>query len=198
MLDYDFFQTVYGEINFSRAENAMARIPLIEPEDQVTLKDLVAQIRNQRGGSVLNIYKALLHSPPLAESWFKHINTVRWGTGLDGRLREIVIIRLGHLTGSAYILRQHVPSLAAAEGLGLEECDALGDWRDTGHFSARERAALDFADAMTESIQVPDAVFEPLRDHFSPRAIVELAVLVGSYNMHSRVLQALDVDLEPD
>lgn len=176
----------------------MARISLIEPEEHVSLKDLVALIRNKRRGSVINVYKALLHSPPLAESWFNHINTVRWGTGLDGRLREILIIRIGHLTGSAYILRQHVPSLAEAEGLGLEECAALIDWREGGYFSDRERSALAFADAMTEDIQVPDAVFEPLRDHFSERAIVELAVLVGSYNMHSRVLQALDVDLEPD
>ncbi len=184
----------------------MARIPLIEPEEHVSLKDLAAQIRNQRRGNVINVYKALLHSPPLAESWFKHINTVRWGTGLDGRLREILIIRIGHLTGSAYILRQHVGKLAEAEGLGLEDCAALGDcrrdcrrdWREGGDFSARERCALAFADAMTEDIQVPDAVFEPLRDHFSARAIVELAVLVGTYNMHSRVLQALDVDLEPD
>lgn len=176
----------------------MARIPLIEPEHDPSLDDFVGQIRNQRGGAVINIYKVLLHSPPLAESWFKHINTVRWGTGLDGRLREILIIRLGHLTGSAYILRQHVPDLAAAEGLSLEECDALRDWRDTDYFSARERVALAFADAMTESIKVPDAVFEPLRDHFPDRGIVEVAVLVGSYNMHSRVLQALEVDLEPD
>ncbi len=176
----------------------MARISLSEPEEHVFLEDLVAQIRDQRRGRVINVYKVLLHSPPLAESWFKHINTVRWGTGLDGRLREILIVRIGHLTGSGYILRQHVPSLAEAEGLGLEECAALGDWREGGYFSARERCALAFADAMTEDIQVPDAVFEPLRDHFSERAIVELAVLVGTYNMHSRVLQALDVDLEPD
>ncbi len=176
----------------------MARISLIEPEDDPSLHDLAQQIRKGRRGTVINVYKVLLHNPALAESWFKHINTVRWGTGLDGRLREILIIRLGHLTGSAYILRQHVPSLAEAEGLGPEECAALVDWREGGYFSARERSALAFADAMTEDIQVPDAVFEPLREHFPDRAIVELAVLIGTYNMHSRVLQALEVDLEPD
>ncbi len=184
----------------------MARIPLIEPDKHEDLKDLAAQIRNQRQGSVINVYKVLLHSPPLAESWFKHINTVRWGTGLDGRLREIVIIRVGHLTASAYILRQHVPKLAEAEGLGVDDCAALADWRDCGRFGARfsarfsasERAALAFADAMTEDIQVPDAVFNALGDHFSDRAIVELTVLIASYNMHSRMLQALDVDLEAD
>jgi 4-carboxymuconolactone decarboxylase len=176
----------------------MARISLIEPEDDPSLHDLAEQIRKGRGGTVINVYKVLAHNPALAKSWFNHINTVRWGTGLHGRLREVLIIRLGHLTGSAYILRQHVGELAEAEGLSREECDALGHWRDTGHFSAGERAALAFADSMTESIEVPDVVFEPLRDHFNQRQIVELAVLIGSYNMHARILQALEVDLEPD
>jgi alkylhydroperoxidase family enzyme len=42
----------------------------------------------------------------LALYWFNHSNSVRWKTSLDGRLREIVIIRLGYLTGSQYVLRQ--------------------------------------------------------------------------------------------
>ena len=176
----------------------MARLPLIAPEDEPSLHDLAQQIRKGRRGTVINVYKVLLHNPALAESWLKHINTVRWGTGLDGRLREVLIIRLGHLTGSAYILRQHVPKLAEEEGLSRELCDALRHWQDTGHFSARERAALAFADSMTESIEVPDAVFEPLRDHFNERQIVELAVLVGTYHIHSRILQALGVALVPD
>ena len=176
----------------------MARISLIEPQDHPALHGLAEQIRGQRGGAMLNIYRALLHSPGLAESWFKHINIVRWGTGLDGRLREIVIIRVAQLTGAAYILRQHVPKLAEAEGLSREDCDALGERSEASHFSTRERAALALADAMTESVAVPDGVFEPLRDHFDEREIVELTVLIASYNMHARVLQALDIDLEPD
>ncbi|MBT5649493.1 MAG: carboxymuconolactone decarboxylase family protein, partial [Rhodospirillaceae bacterium] len=47
-------------------------------------------------------------------------------------------------------------------------------------------------------IVVPDDVFDPLRAHFSHRQIVELSLMVGAYISHSRVLQALEVDLEPD
>ena len=111
-------------------------------------------------------------------------------------MREIIIIRIGHLNGSEYTLRQHVGALAEAEGLGAEACAALKSWRGADHFSEKERAALAFADAMTEDIDVPDQIFEPLRDHFSERQIVELAVLIGSYNMHTRVFQALQADLE--
>ena len=95
------------------------------------------------------------------------------------------------------MLRQHVPSLALADGLSLEECDALADWRASKCFSASERAVLAYADTMTRDIAVPDDVFAEVKRHFNAREIVELTVLIGTYNMNARVLQALQLDLEP-
>ena len=145
----------------------MARVPLIDPDDLPELAELAERIRGRRGGKLINVYRTLLHSPPLAESWFEHINRVRWGTEIDGRLREIVIIRLGHLVESAYVLRQHVPKLAAGEGVTEEACDALKDWRKSVLFDESERATLAYVDAMTLAITVPDEAFTPLRVHFS-------------------------------
>ncbi|MBC7781223.1 MAG: carboxymuconolactone decarboxylase family protein [Proteobacteria bacterium] len=64
-------------------------------------------------------------------------------------------------------------------------------------FDARSRAALAYIDAMTRDVHVPDTVFAALRTHFDERQIVELTMLVGAYNMLTRVLQALDADFEP-
>jgi 4-carboxymuconolactone decarboxylase len=175
----------------------MARVPLIDEKDHPEFAELVEKFRAGRRGRLINIYRMLLNSPALAESWFNHSNAVRWKTTLDGRLREIVIIRLGHLTRAQYVLRQHVPALALADGLSLGECDALADWERTRFFSARERAALAYADVMTKEIVVPDAIFAEVARHFDSRQIVELTVLIGSYNMNARVLQALELDLEP-
>jgi alkylhydroperoxidase family enzyme len=50
---------------------------------------------------------------------------------------------------------------------------------------------------MTRDIVVPDEVFDALKPHFDDRQIVELTVLIGSYNMNARVMQALRLDLEP-
>ena len=175
----------------------MARIPLIDAQDHPEFAELVARFSAGRRGKLINIYRMLLNSPALAESWFNHSNAVRWKTDLDGRLREIVIIRLGHLTKAQYVLRQHVPALALADGVSLPECDALADWQGTSFFSARERAALAYADVMTKDIVVPDPVFAEVKRHFNTRQIVELTVLIGSYNMNARVLQALELDLEP-
>lgn len=176
----------------------MARVPFLNPEDLPEQADLVSRIAGRRRGRLINVYRTLLHSPPLAESWFNHINQIRWGTELSGRLREIVIIRLGHLVSSAYVLRQHVPKLAANEGMTQQECDALADWDNGDLFDAGERAVLAYVDAMACDIVVPDEIFAPLKNHFTDRQIVELTLMVGAYISHSRVLQALDVDLEPD
>ena len=49
---------------------------------------------------------------------------------------------------------------------------------------------------MTRDIEVPDAVFEPLREYFDDRQLVELTVLIGTYAMHVRVFEALKLDPE--
>src|SRR3954470_10154018 len=156
----------------------------------------MARIRSGRRGELLNVYKLLLHAPSLAATWFEHLNAVRWQTGLDGRLREIVIIRIALLNRIDYVLRQHVPALAAAEGLTEQECTALGDWKATSFFSEPERAALSLADAMTAGAEVSDIAFADVRGHFSERHTVELVVLIGTYIMHNRVFSALKIDLE--
>ena len=50
---------------------------------------------------------------------------------------------------------------------------------------------------MTREINVPDAVYDEVRKHFSERQTVELTMLIGAYNMLTRFLKALKVDPEP-
>jgi len=175
----------------------MARISLVEEKDHPELTALIGKIKAGRRGDLLNIYKLLLHSPPLAATWLEHVGAVRWKTTLDGRIRELAIIRIAYLNRIAYVLQQHVPKLALADGVTLEECNALADWRGSPFFDARERAVLGYADAMVEGSDVPDAVFEDVKHHFGEREILELTVLIGTYIMHNRVFNALKVDLEP-
>ncbi len=175
----------------------MARVSTIEDNTHPELSDLMERIRGARRGRLINVYKLLLHSPALAESWFQHNNAVRWKTDLDGRLREMVIIRIGHVLRVPYIVGQHVPKLAIPEGLTLEECNDLPDWEASPRFSPRDRAVLAYADSMTREVNVPDEIFERLKPFFGERQIVELTILIGTYNMHARVMCALGIDPEP-
>jgi 4-carboxymuconolactone decarboxylase len=50
---------------------------------------------------------------------------------------------------------------------------------------------------MTRDVAVSNGVFDALRPYFNERQIVELTVLIGTYNMHTRVFMALKIDPEP-
>lgn len=174
----------------------MARISLIKEEGHPELGEIIGQIRGARRGRLINVYRLLLHSPALAKAWFALNNAVRWNTGIVGRLRELVIIRIGYLCDAPYILRQHIPQLAAAEGVTAAECEALRDWQETSLFDARERAALEYADSLTRAVRAGDELFARLKVFFDESQLVELTVLIGAYNMHARVLNAFELDLE--
>lgn len=174
----------------------MARISLIREEDHPELAEIIGQIRGARRGQLINIYRLLLHSPALAKAWFALNNAVRWKTGIGGRLRELVIIRIGYLCDAPYILRQHIPALAVAEGVTADECEALRDWQETALFEERERAVLEYSDSLTRTVRAGDELFTRLKGFFSEGQLVELTVLIGAYNMHARVLNAFELDLE--
>jgi alkylhydroperoxidase family enzyme len=173
----------------------MSRISLLE-EFPAETRDFVDRVQRQRRGTLLKLYKVLLHSPALAESWFGHMNAVRWGSTLPGRLRELVIIRIAAIHAVAYVIQQHVPALAEADGVSIAECEALKDWRHSVSFTEAECTALAYCDSVTTEVNVADDVFEALRPYYSERQIVEITVLIAAYNMHARVIQALEIEPE--
>lgn len=174
----------------------MARISYIEEKDHPELSAEIARIKGGRG-TLLNIYKLLLHSPKVCMTWFDYIGAIRWGTSLTPRLRELVTVRIAQAANYAYALQQHVPTIAVSDGVSLEECEALKDWRSSKFFSEAERAALAYVDAIRDGSGVPDDVFNAVRKHYSEREVVELTVLTSVYIMHNRIFTALKVDLEP-
>ncbi len=174
----------------------MARITPIVESEHPELAALIGRIRGERGGRLLNFYRALLHSPPLAATWLEFNNAVRHQTTLNERVRELVIMRVAILNAVEYVLNIHKARYAGPAGVTPAECAALADWARSQLFGPREQALLAYVDAMTRDVEVPDAVFGAVREHFGEREIVELTVLIGAYNLHTRVLRALRIDPE--
>jgi len=176
----------------------MARVSLIDEENHPELSEIIGKLRGARGGRLLNIYRMMLHSPELARGWFELNQAVRYRTEIDGQSRELAVMRVAILNGVDYILRAHGPAYALKEGLAKAQVDALANWRESQLFSASQRALLAYVDAMTRDIDVSDTVFAEIRNYYSERQTVELTMLIGAYNMLSRVLKALKIDPETD
>ncbi len=174
----------------------MARVPLIEEREHPELSELIAKIKGARGGRLINIYRLMLHSPALANVWFDLNQAVRYGTEIDGKSRELAVIRVAILNDVEYVQRAHGPVYALKEGLTPEQVDAVENWQPSKLFSEQQRALLAYTDAMTRDISVPDAVFADVRKHFTERQTVELTMLISAYNMLTRFLKALKVDPE--
>jgi alkylhydroperoxidase family enzyme len=175
----------------------MARVRLIDETTDPQLTAQVERLRGARGGRLLNLYRMLLHSPPVADAWLVFNNAIRRDTDVDDTTRELTILRIAMLNGAEYVVRIHTERYAVPAGVSLEQVAALPEWRDSALFDARQRALLAYVDSMTRAVNVPDDVYDALRLNFSEREIVEITVLSGAYNMHTRVLMALKVDPEP-
>ncbi len=174
----------------------MPRISLVDENATPDIAALAGKIRGARGGQLHVFYKALLHTPSLASAWFDFNNAVRFQTGVSDRVRELVIMRVAALTGCDYVWKVHQAQYAAPAGVTPKEVEALRDWSKSGVFAPRECALQAYVDAMTRDVAVPDEVFAKLREHFSEREIVDVTVLIAAYNMHTRVLKALDINAE--
>jgi AhpD family alkylhydroperoxidase len=168
----------------------MARLPYADT-DRPDLHALVGRIVAERG-SLLHLYRMLLHSPRLAEGWLGFFTDLRQRLALAGDLRELVIMRVAVLNRAPYEADQHAP-LALREGLSAAQLRDLSDWRASTVFSPRQRAVLALTDAMTLDVQVPAPVMDEVRVHLDDARLVELVATIAAYNMVSRVLEALQI-----
>lgn len=112
---------------------------------------------------------------------------------LEPAVRSLVTVRVSQLNGCSFCVDLNSATLLR-RGASIEKVTSLRSWRDSGLFTGRERAALDYAEAMTLSgVEVTDDHFASLRGHFDDDAIVELTGLVAFQNLSSKFNAALGV-----
>ena len=167
------------------------RVPPVVPGTRAELAAIEASIKAQRGRISL-LYEVLLNSAPLAEGWEKLLTAVRNHSSVPPDIREMVILRVAILNHAPFEFEAHAP-IARKVGVTEAKLAALRETHPGDAFTPRERAALALTDAMTRDVQIPDALFEPLRAHFDVRALTELVATVAAYNMVSRFLEALRI-----
>jgi AhpD family alkylhydroperoxidase len=120
---------------------------------------------------------------------------------LEHSLLRLVEIRASQINGCAYCLDMHTKDARAA-GETEQRIYTLDAWRETPFFTDRERAALEWAEAVTlvAETRVPDAVFEQVRQQFSEEELVELTfavIVINSWNRLNVSFRPLVGDYQP-
>jgi len=110
-------------------------------------------------------------------------------TSLEPSLRELVNIRASQINACAFCLHMHMRDARKA-GESQERLDLVAAWRETPTFSARERAALAWTEAVTQvaDTHVPVDVYDMVQAEFSEQEIVDLTMAVVTINSWNRLM----------
>lgn len=106
-------------------------------------------------------------------------------SSIDKQLIELVDFRVSQINNCAYCLDMHSKELRAM-GETEQRLYSLSAWRETPYYTERERAALQWAEALTKA-DVPDEAYEIAKTQFSDEELIDLTLAVTSINTWNRI-----------
>ncbi|MDE1461320.1 carboxymuconolactone decarboxylase family protein [Spartinivicinus poritis] len=123
-----------------------------------------------------------------ALSGFRQIKDYLADSSLGLPIVELVYLRVSQINGCSFCLKMHAQSLRKA-GETDDRIDSLAGWRVSSLYTAKERAALAWAEAVThiEVSHANDEYYEPLKEYFSDQEISNLTFAVSLMNALNRV-----------
>lgn len=127
------------------------------------------------------------HAPAAIKAMMAVETSIRSGD-LEHGLLELVKLRASQINGCAFCIAMHA---AAARKQGESEMRIylLDAWREAHLYSARERAALAWTEALTRVSETgaPDAVYAQVKEHFTEAEQVQLTLQIGAINLWNRL-----------
>ncbi len=170
----------------------MARVPYLDSSDLAEHnRDLLA--RN------INLLRALVHSPEAARSFIGLGRYIRFGSGLDPRLRELAILQVGYAAKSPYEFSHHVK---IGREFGVTDADIRAIQAETKgqatDLSALARAVLRAARELAVQGDLSGDTFAELGKELSNEQLVDLLLTISFYCGVVRLLAALRIDVEDD
>lgn len=172
----------------------MTRIPYPSIDDLSILKR--ERIFDPARKYLLNVTRMTLHLPDglwLAQAMLGRATIV--DATIDKRLKEMIIIRVGHLQNSDYELFHH-RSIGMLVGVTPDEMAAL-EGGDLDLLPANERAMIDFVTELVRHPAATDRCLAAARVHFSDQVIFEITAIVGYYMMVARFIAVGGVEPDP-
>jgi len=108
--------------------------------------------------------------------------------GLEESLQNLIKLRVSQINGCAYCIDMHWKDLRAA-GESEQRLYGLDAWEESPYYTDRERAALTWAESVTniQEGHVPDGVFERVKEFFNDKELADLTLAVTAINSWNRL-----------
>jgi len=168
----------------------MSRIPYPDPAS------LSPTIRSYLDRADLNIVRMLANaSEPVFEGFGAFSAAFYRPSELDPLLREVGILRVGHLSRSRYEVFHH-EGLGRQLGLTETQVAAIAAGKPDASLTPAQNAVMAFADDIILNVRAGDDTLTALRNHLSDQALVDLIMVIGLYMTVSRLLETTGVELD--
>ncbi len=147
----------------------------------------------------LNVFRIALRRPRVGRALNDLIASLIFKGALAPRLRELIIMRLGWLTGSSYEWAQHW-SLCERIGIPADDVAGVREWQAYGGFDDADRAVL----AATDEAMEIGYLRPETRDRClaavggDPDLLLEIIAAIGNWRMFGFLLRSLEVPLDDD
>ena len=107
--------------------------------------------------------------------------------GIDKQLLELIKLRASQINGCAFCVQYHILQ-SESLGIAADKLNLVVVWREAPLFSARERAALAWTEALTRmSDGVSDEVYAQAIAEFSEKELAYLSSAIASINVWNRL-----------
>ncbi|WDS36983.1 carboxymuconolactone decarboxylase family protein [Pseudoxanthomonas sp.] len=126
-------------------------------------------------------------SPELFKK-FVEFNLLVKESAIEESIQDLVSIRASQINGCTFCLDMHVKQ-ATIHGERALRLHHLAGWRESTLFIPRERAALAWAEVLTQlpAQGIPDELYERVRGQLSEKELSDLTFLVMAINAWNRV-----------
>src|SRR6202034_839562 len=167
-----------------------SRVPMVSPERARELGDAVGMPLRRTQSEA---FRVVANNPGVARVAFFQLMQLLENNTFDTRLREMMIMRIGWVTGSAYEWTQHW-RVATTAGIPPEDILAVRDWQRSDRLTAADKAVLAATDESLAGKTISDASWAEVTKHITdPAQQVEFVVAMGNWTMFSMLLRNLQI-----
>ena len=110
------------------------------------------------------------------------------GSPLGRNLVELLFLRVSQINGCGFCIDMHYKKLRAT-GESEQRLYGLITWREASYYNDREKAALAFAEAVTDC-NVPDKIYNEAKNQFSDVEVIDLTIATTTINTWNRINNA--------
>jgi alkylhydroperoxidase family enzyme len=140
-------------------------------------------------------FRTVANNPGVARVAFSQLMQLLENNKFDTRLRELMIMRIGWVTGSVYEWTQHW-RVATTAGIPPEDILAVRDWQNSARLNAADRAILAATDECLAGKSISDAAWAEVVKHVAePAQQVEFVIAMGNWMTFSLLFRNLRIPL---